>query len=116
PSSGRVDAEDPIRLLRPRERLVEALAPPVADLRHALRLREPHLAAEELLPRPAALRDVLDLADEVERLAPARAHERDAEQHPDDVPVPMEVAFLHLVRPDLPGEHLLDVGEVGIEI
>jgi hypothetical protein len=63
-----------------------------------------------------ALGDVLDLGDEVQRVAVLVAHERDAEQDPDDAAVLAEVPLLHPVARPLAGDRLLQVGEVGVEI
>src|SRR4051794_23857785 len=72
--------------------------------------------ALELLLGALAVVDVLDLGDEVPRLAVVVAHERDREQDPDDRPVRADVALLHLVGADLTREHLPEVLEIDVEV
>ena len=87
-------------------------APAVHQAGQAVVVRQVREVALEAL----ALGDVLDLADEVERLAVLVAKERDRQQDPDRPPVGAEVALLHLVAGDLAGEHLPDLLEVGLEV
>ena len=63
-----------------------------------------------------ALGDVLDLGDEVLGAALAVAHHRHGEHGGDHVPAGVEVAALHLVVADLPGEQAPHVLEVGREV
>ena len=64
----------------------------------------------------AALRDVLDLRDEVERLPGVVAHERDRQQHPALRAVRADVALFHAVAAPLAGDHLTHELEVGLEV
>ena len=80
------------------------------------------LVRERLTARPA-LGDVLDLADEVQRLVVDVAHERRAHRHPHRVPVVVQVALLELAARDRAGEepahrlatHLAVVGVAEVE-
>ena len=89
-----------------------AKAPAVGQAGHLVVVGEKHEPFLELL----ALADVLDLGDELDGLAARVAYQRDAQQHPDDVAVAVEVALLHLVGAALAGQHLAHVFEIEIEI
>jgi hypothetical protein len=96
---------------------------PVADATlqvhddHCIRDRREHqrLSCEGSL-RALLLADVLDLRDEVERRPGRVSHERDRKLDPDDVPLPMDVPLLHLVRPNLAGENTSHEREVRREV
>ncbi len=59
-----------------------------------------------------AFRDVLHLRDEVQRLAAGSAHQRGREIDPHDMPVAVEISFLHSVKPEFSGDQLRDVIQV----
>jgi hypothetical protein len=70
----------------------------------------------QLLLQLAALGEVLDLADEVERPAVFVGRERDRQQRPDHAPVGVDVALVHLVGRAAAGEHVVDQREVRVEV
>ena len=69
-----------------------------------------------VLLRPFALRDVLDLADEMERLAVASSDERDGDERPEIVAEPVAVPLLDLVGADLTVQQRLDDVAVQAEV
>ena len=104
------------------ERLVDAQEAPVErphrhpDRRLVERRAEAVLGLAQRVLGAAALGDVLDLRDEVERLAGVVAHERDRQQHPALLAVRAHVALLHPVAAPLARDHLAHELEVGLEV
>jgi hypothetical protein len=84
---------------------------------HAQRIRAP---AGLELPRELAALDlvppVLNLRHVTEWLAVGRAHEADGQEHRDGCAVLAEVPLLHLIRVDLPGDHLPDEVQVVVQV
>ena len=81
-----------------------------------------HLGLEERgflsqrLRRTLALRDVLNLSDEVARLTTAAPDERHAQQNRDKVSTRVNVPLLHLVGVDLPGDHPAAMVEIALDV
>ena len=63
-----------------------------------------------------ALGDVLDLGDEVQRLAFFVVHQRDAQENPHHLALLMEVALLHLVGAYLSVQHPAHLIKIRIEV
>src|SRR5215204_3493385 len=74
------------------------------------------LRVPNLLLCPLALTYVLDLGDEVQRLAFFVVHHRDAQEGPHYVALLVEVALLHLVGAYLPDQHPAHLVEIRIEV
>ena len=62
------------------------------------------------------LGDVLDLRDEMHRLAIQASDQRHAQQHPDQPTGLVKVPFLHPVGRNLPVQQLVQQAEVGVQV
>src|ERR671921_768071 len=74
------------------------------------------LCGPDLLLCPLALTYVLDLGDEVQRLAFFVVHHRDAQEGPHHLALLVEVALLHLVGAYLSDQHPAHLVEIRIEV
>ena len=85
----------------------------------AVEQRRQKIVIDEVLQTPLellALGDVLDLRDEVQRLAVVVADERDAQQHPDRVAPGVLVPLLDLIGWDAPVEQVQILRRVDVDI
>ncbi len=87
-------------------------APPVEEAGQEIVVDQVLEACRQLL----ALRDVLDLRHEVERLATLISDQRDGQEHPEVMPAGMTVALLDLVARDLAAEEVVEGAFVAVDV